>query len=106
MIEGENLALALSVSGFDLSQCKVIAVLQGKTRRIEKTNDDMQIDGAAAGTRITLQLSQEDTLMLGMGTVTIQVNWIDVNGLRRATRKASFNMEENLYKKVMEFEDE
>ena len=106
MVEGENLALTLSIQGYDISQCTVVATLQGKNRQITKTNNDMILEGGEDGTLITLKMTQLDSLALGAGAVTVQLNWIDSTGLRRATRKATFSMEENLYKRVMKFDDE
>lgn len=105
MFEGENLALQFTVHGHDLSHSKVVAVFENGNRRLEKTNDDMMITSYEGGSLVTLRLAQKDTLVLGMGMVTVQFNWITQDGLRRATKKATFNVESNLYKKVMQFED-
>lgn len=104
MFEGENLALQFTVRGHDISQTKVVAVFENGNRRLEKTNVDMVITSEEGGSRIVLRLQQKDTLVLGAGTVAVQFNWIDRDGLRRAA-KTTFDVQSNLYKKVMQFED-
>ena len=54
-------------------------------------------------TVIRVRLSQEDTLKLPPGEVTLQVRWIDKTGYAGATDKVKININDVLYKSVLTY---
>lgn len=53
-------------------------------------------------TSIDVRLTQKETLMLGTGTVDIQVNWTYSNGLRAASSVISYEFSRQLLTEVIE----
>ena len=94
--------LPLTVRGADLTACDVwVTITQGAYRLERKV--ECSYDGT--DTTIELTLTQEETGALKRGKSKVQVNWIDAQGRRDATRIREVDVAENLQDRVVGYGD-
>ena len=88
-----------SEAELDLTQARNVYVSfeQGK-RVITKTGDALNVEAK----KITVLLSQEETLGFCEGIIKIQANWITQNDKRYCSVVKSFNLTEQLLRQVIE----
>lgn len=98
---------ALKVKGLDLSEYDVYVTFTQKPKgsrsetilTVPATN--IEFDGEDSDIQITL--TQQQTAQFVEGPCSIQVNYIDVNGLRNATKKHTIMVHDNLLKEVLSY---
>lgn len=107
MIRGTTPPITLYVEGYDLTGKTVEIYLKciGKDL-IEKTGDDLEIAYENEESVIQFSLSQEETLAMRTGFVTIQVRWIDADGLALATEMATRPVGDILKPEIIEYRGE
>ena len=66
--------------------------------------DNIVVESTDTGIKIYIELAQLQTGGFTVGLVQVQVNGIDQNGIRRATNIATFEMTDNLLRKVIEYD--
>lgn len=84
--------------GTDLTEAAHVYVSLKGGNLIQKQDADLTV----SSTSIDVYLTQEETLSLSRGNVSVQVNWTYANGSRAASDIASFNLTENLLNGVVE----
>lgn len=94
--------LPLTVRGADLTGCDVWVTITQGAHRIER-KVACSYDGT--DTAIELALSQEETGALKRGKSKVQVNWVDRDGHRDATRIREVDVAENLQDRVVGYGD-
>jgi len=98
---------ALKVKGLDLGEYDVYVTFTQKPKgsrnetilTVPATN--IEFDGEDSDIQITL--TQQQTAQFVEGPCSIQVNYIDVNGLRNATKKHTIMVHDNLLKEVLSY---
>ena len=98
---------ALKVKGLDLGEYDVYVTFTQKPKgsrnetilTVPATN--IEFDGEYSDIQITL--TQQQTAQFVEGPCSLQVNYIDVNGLRNATKKHTIMVHDNLLKEVLSY---
>lgn len=103
MRQGTTPTCLVIVDGYDLTTDMTVFVsLKGKVL-ITKTGDELSISYAKNSSAIAFRLSQEETFSLGIGTVYIQVRFIDSNNIAKATDIVELNNLDVLMTDVIEY---
>jgi hypothetical protein len=77
MYQGTTHVLLLTVDETDLTDKRVYVTLRAVTgEKITKTQPDVSVSGSD----IAIMLSQQETLALPSGPVSVQVRWVDATG--------------------------
>lgn len=94
----------LFIKGYQLEDTdRVFVTYSDKLRKKVVTVTDCTVTAEEDGTRIDVQLTQEDTgKFCTHEPISVQVNWITSSGKRKATAVANIRCEENLIKEVIE----
>ena len=97
----------LTVEGRDLSDFDVYVTIEQGNKKITKSGADLYIEtethGQVTDTNISFLLSQEETALFAENrNAEIQVNWIDDEGLRKATEIQTITIKRNLLNEVIE----
>ena len=58
------------------------------------------------GSEIAFMLSQQETLNLSVGSASVQVRFIDADGIARATEKATLTIDDVLLERVIKYVDD
>ena len=90
----------LPISVDDVDKIRIIYAQGGV--KIVKTNADCTMEGKT----VTTTLTQEDTLGMNAGSASVQVRFIDSDGVAQATEKAVLNIEDVLLEKVIVYADD
>ena len=85
-------------SGVDLTQAAHVYVTFKGEKTIEKSDADLTI----AAKQVEVYLTQEETLTLSHGVVSIQINWTYSNGSRAASEIVQYTFSGNLAGRVLE----
>lgn len=72
--------------------------LEGEGAKLTKTGDSLQVEPH----KITVALTQEESLSLGEGKLEVQVNAVDENGKRAASNIAACMINRQLLQEVIE----
>ena len=104
MIRYTTPTIQIRVKGIDLTEgYRVLVTLRSLGTDITVDGPPMTLDGT--DTLIEVQLSQEQTAQLYESTpVHVQVNWVDREGMRNATERATLDVAGNLLDKVVPYE--
>ena len=82
--QGTNPAIEVNVSGQALSGATIYVTLEKDDRQVTKTNysgcEDVTAEAVQGGTKLTVKLTQNDTLWLMPGPGRLQVRWIFDDG--------------------------
>lgn len=106
MIRGTTPDYVLTLDGVDLSnQTVYVTIGQGKTR-LTKTGDELSVSVDETGSAIAFSLTQQDTLGLSAGSASVQVRFIDAEGVAQATEKAALTIEDVLLERVIAYADD
>ena len=105
MIRGTTPDYILTLDGVDLSEQTVYVTIKQCQKLLTKTGDELTIAVDETGSTISFALTQEDTLGLSPGSASIQVRFIDSEGVARATDTAALNVEKVLLERVIEYDD-
>lgn len=98
---------ALKVKGLDLGEYDVYVTFTQKPKGSRNETiltvpaANIEFDGEDSDIQITL--TQQQTAQFVEGPCSIQVNYIDVNGLRNATKKHTIMVHDNLLKEVLSY---
>jgi len=108
MINFTTPTIDLTVERLDLSSYDVYATLEQGINEITKHGDDLTVTtetvGQVTNTKVSLTLTQTESASFDYTkTVGVQVNWIDAQGKRGATKRAEIAVERNLLDKVIEY---
>lgn len=111
MIRGTTPDFILEIPEWDLTDKTVFVTLSQGTRKITKTNGDLDIrvvseevdEQTRITTEIAMSLTQEDTLKLTVGGGEIQVRFIDEEGNAEATDIAAVNISRVLLEGVIRY---
>lgn len=107
MRQGTTPAYTLTVVGHDLTDKTVFVTLKDAEGHIvTKTGEALTVVCEEEDSVITFRLSQEETFMLSVGTIRIQVRFIDVNGIASATDTAEVNNLDVLLNQVISYGQE
>jgi hypothetical protein len=104
MIRGTTPDYILTLDGVDLSDKTVYVTIKQCRKLLTKTGDELTIAVGETGSTIAFALTQEDTLGLSAGSASIQVRFIDSEGVARATETAALNVEKVLLERVIEYD--
>ena len=104
MRQGTTPTYTLTISGYDLTDKTVYVTVSSRGKKITKTNDDLSIAYSEGASTIAFQLSQEDTLSLGLGQAEVQVRFIDSTGNAKATNIANLTVERILLPGVITYD--
>ncbi len=106
MIRGTTPYIKFNVSGTDLSDITdILITFEAKNYEMTKRGSDIirtvdEDDNPDGG--FYVRLTQEETLALPVGKLTLQVKMINTNNDVVATSKFSIRVEEALYEEVIE----
>lgn len=89
------------IRGADLTACRVTVDIEQDCTRVSVLDPPMT--HTEAGTLMEATLTQEQTGALHAGAAKIQVNAIDSNGYRPATRKYTISIGDNIRDEVMSY---
>jgi len=107
MYQGTTPALVLRVKDKDLTEATVFASIRTGTNVVTKTGEDLTVTTDDEDTLIVCTLTQNETLKLNTGDALVQVRYITSDGNAYATTKAKLNVNDVIYKNVIEYaEDE
>lgn len=100
--QGATPYLMMTIEGFDLSSAAAIMV----TLRMSVTciNLDMErvtVTSDGQESLLVVHLTQEETLALSAGPMTVQVRWRDAEGEAYTTEMAQINVAAAIYKGVI-----
>lgn len=111
MYQGTTPSLPLHVKGYDLTEATVFVTICENARNTKITksgselivtyNDDVEGEEYSL---VMCPLTQEETLQLRPGPAMCQIRFIDSQGQAYATKKATINVYDVLYKEVIEHE--
>lgn len=106
MIRGTTPDYVLTLAGVDLTgQTVYVTILQGM-KKLTKTGDALTVEVDGTGSTISFSLTQEETLYLAVGSASIQVRFIDVDGVAQATQIATINVDKVLLNEVITYADD
>ena len=106
MIRGTTPFYTLALSGVDLTGKTVYVTISQHGRKLTKTGGDLSVAADAEGSTIAFALTQEETLDLEVGSVEVQVRFIDAAGIARATEICSVAVGRVLKEGVIEYADD
>ena len=104
MYQGTTPTYLLKIDGYDLTDKRVFVTIQGKFKRVTKTDDDLTITYEENVSAIAFGLTQEETLGFEPGAVKMQVRFIDANGIALATEVSEIEVKPVLFRKVIAYE--
>lgn len=104
MYQGTTPALTLNVEGADLTDKTVFVTIRCGNYSLTKTGDSLAVTYAEDHSIVIVRLSQSETLMMKEPEAEVHVRFIDSTGNAEATSKATFDVEESLYRSVIEYE--
>lgn len=91
--------LTFSDDGLDLTEARnVYVTFQSYRNSLTKTGPDLTIEEKSIG----VHLSQDETALFERGDVKIQANWTTPGGGRAASEVVTYNISEQLLRKVVE----
>ena len=94
MKRGTTPTLHCSVTGADLSGTKIYATLRQGDQEI--TVLDPECETTEEGCSVTFTLTQEQTLKLKNGRVSVQLRWVDRTGAAAATPTTTISVDKIL----------
>ena len=92
--------------------CNVVVTIDQDGTQVTKESrksDDIEItkhykeDGTFDYSSVALYLTQAETLGFEVGQTRVQIRWVDFLGNARATEIGTYEIEESLYKEVIEY---
>ena len=103
MIQYTTPTITLNIRGFSIpDNCDIYVSLEQGTTRLEIKNPTVSI--TTAGTTLTMELTQQQSGQFKwLAPVRVQVNWIDENGKRNATKITQISAFENLLDRVISY---
>lgn len=103
MIQYTTPTITLNIRGISLpDDCDIYVSLEQGTTSLEIKNPMMAI--TTAGTTLTMELTQQQSGQFKwLAPVRVQVNWIDENGKRNATKITQISAFENLLDRVISY---
>lgn len=104
MRRGTTPLVSLVVYGYDLTGCAIYATIKQGQNLITKTNEDLTVEAVGSDTAISYGLTQEDTLSLTQGKASIQIRWIDSEGVALATNISEIQIDGILLDGVIAYE--
>lgn len=91
--------LTFTERNLDLTQArKVFVTIQSGQYKLTKTGEDLVVGEKTIG----VNLSQDETGSFAPGKIKIQANWLMDNNSRIASQVATYDISEQLLKKVVE----
>lgn len=110
-VRGTTPDYVLTIEGYDLTDKTVFVTFAQGRNRFTKGNDDIEITTSTdvvdsveiTTSAIALTLTQQDTLFLKAGSVSIQVKWIDSDGKVLATNIAVAEISQALLERVVAY---
>ena len=106
MINYTTPTISLTVEGVDLTGQDVYVSLAQGAVELTKTGEDLTITHEEDDTKIIFQLSQDESAVFKFNSsVSVQVNWISVAGVRSATEIKSIPVMKNLLDEVIAYGD-
>lgn len=105
MIRGTTPDYVLTLDGVDLSDKTVFVTIRQCSKRLTKSGDELSVAVDESGSTIAFSLTQQDTLLLDVGNASIQVRFIDADGVARATNIAQLTVDKVLLERVIEYAD-
>lgn len=103
MYQGTTPALTFSISGWDMSNMTAFVSFKRGADVLTKTDVTMVYDDEADKTIIVCPMTQEETLGIRAGDVTVQIRFIDANGNAYATNKATVEMKDVIFKEIISY---
>lgn len=105
MKQGTTPTIPLTVKDHDLSGCRVYVAFRNGRHLLEKTNEDMTVTYADPDTILAVRLTQEETLQFSVGTIQVDVRWVNESGEAWGTDIATLNVSEAILKRVIDYAD-
>lgn len=106
MINYTTPTISLTVEGVDLTGQDVYVSLAQGAVELTKTGADLTITHEEDDTKIIFQLSQDESAVFKFNSsVSVQVNWISIAGVRSATEIKSIPVMKNLLDEVIAYGD-
>lgn len=103
MYQGTTHVLLLSVDDTDLTGKRVSVTLRTVTGElITKTQPEIGV----SGNDISIMLSQQETLALPAGPVSVQVRWVDANGTAGVTENAYVDVDGIMKAEYFSYQEE
>lgn len=102
MIRYTNPPITLTVKGKDITDAEVYATIEQNDYRVTKSGADLEMEAVGDDTEIAFTLTQEESALFDASRLTkVQVNWIDGDGMRHATKMANIQVFDNLLDEVI-----
>lgn len=106
MIRGTTPDYVLTLDGVDLTGQKAYVTIKQGSKKLTKSGDEISVSVDEHGSAIAFSLTQLNTLGLSAGSASVQVRFIDAQGVARATEIAILNISDVLLEKVIEYADD
>ena len=107
MYQGTTPTLTFKVPGYDLTDKSVfVSIKSNGGETLTKTGDSLDVSYNSQGEEeyslVELRLTQQETLRMRTGDVICQIRFIDSEGNALATQKATVNVNDVIYKAVIQ----
>ena len=104
MRRGTTPLVSLVVYGHDLTDCTIYATIRQGANVLTKTGEDLTVEAVGSDTAISYGLTQQDTLSLTQGKASVQIRWIDSEGVALATNISEIQIDGILLDGVIAYE--
>ena len=107
MYQGTTPSIPIRFEGINLMEAKVIISLYDEQKKIRydyESGKDFMIHTEGDDSVTELSMTQDQTLNLGTGLISIQARYIYSNGSCGATQRASIQMQSVLNKEVISYD--
>lgn len=109
MYKGTTPAIPIRFKNAILTEAKVYITLYDEQKKVQYdfvSGTDFILDQSGYDTVTTLSLTQEQTLALGNGIVSIQARYVFPDGVAGATQREGIQIQDVLKKDVIEYGDD
>lgn len=104
MINYTTPTISLVVEGVDITDKDIYVSLEQGLTELTKTGSDLIVEAEEADTKISLTLTQTESALFDYNkNVSVQVNWIDSDGVRAATEIKTIGVMRNLLDEVISY---
>ena len=105
MKQGTTPTLVFVVPGVDLTEVKAWVTLVSGNKEWDFTGERVAVAYEDEQSLLTIELTQDETFRLPVGTLKAQVRWVDEDEEAFATEEASLQVDGVLMKKVIRYAD-
>lgn len=107
MYRGTTPTIPIRIKGVDLTEAKLFLTFEspGGKQLTLQTPDNFTVELDGEDTVGDVTLTQEQTLELSTASHSVQIRWIDEDGIAGATKVQQINVKDVLLKGVISYDD-